>query len=104
MISGSMSSQRKFQSWIMLKKFQEALDKRKEAGILRTLKPKSAGIDFYSNDYLGLARNKELQAQLLQRVQENPKLLSGSSGSRLISGNSTITDETETYIAGQHQY
>jgi len=88
----------------MLKKFQEALNKRKEAGILRTLKPKSAGIDFYSNDYLGLAGNKELQAQLLQKVLENPALLSGSSGSRLISGNSHIVHETEHYIAQQHQY
>lgn len=99
-----MPSQRKFQSWIMLEKFQEALDKRKEAGILRTLKPKSEGIDFYSNDYLGLAGNEELQTQLLQKVQANPTLLSGSSGSRLISGNSNMTDETETYIARQHQY
>ncbi|REC78432.1 pyridoxal phosphate-dependent aminotransferase family protein [Chryseobacterium elymi] len=88
----------------MLKKFQEALDKRKEAGILRTLKPKLSGIDFYSNDYLGLAGNEELQAQLLLKVQENPQLLSGSSGSRLISGNSNITDEAENYIAEQHQY
>jgi len=88
----------------MLKKFQEALDNRKEAGILRTLKPKLNGIDFYSNDYLGLAGNEELQLQLLRKVQENPQLLSGSSGSRLISGNSNITDETEKYIAEQHQY
>ncbi|MCT2563875.1 aminotransferase class I/II-fold pyridoxal phosphate-dependent enzyme [Chryseobacterium herbae] len=88
----------------MLKKFEEVLDKRKEAGILRTLKPKSAGVDFYSNDYLGLAGNEELQEQLLQKVQEKPKLLSGSSGSRLISGNSNTTDETERYIAEQHKY
>ncbi|MCT2409876.1 aminotransferase class I/II-fold pyridoxal phosphate-dependent enzyme [Chryseobacterium antibioticum] len=88
----------------MLKKFQEALDKRKETGILRTLKPKFVGIDFYSNDYLGLAGNKELQLHLLLKVQENPQLLSGSSGSRLISGNTNTATETENYIAEQHQY
>lgn len=88
----------------MLKKFQEALDLRKEAGILRTLKPGLKGIDFYSNDYLGLAKNEELQQQLLSGVQENPALLSGSSGSRLISGNSRIATEVEHYIAQQHQY
>ncbi|NML68584.1 aminotransferase class I/II-fold pyridoxal phosphate-dependent enzyme [Chryseobacterium sp. RP-3-3] len=88
----------------MLKKFQAALDKRKEAGILRTLKPKLNGIDFYSNDYLGLAGNEELQLQLLLKVQENPQLLSGSSGSRLISGNTNTATETENYIAEQHQY
>ena len=38
--------------------FQEALEKRKENGTLRILRPKEQGIDFYSNDYLGLAGNK----------------------------------------------
>lgn len=88
----------------MLKKFQEALDIRKESGTVRTLKPQTAGIDFYSNDYLGLAGNKELQGQMLQKVQENPALLSGSSGSRLISGNSNTVTEAEHYIAEQHQF
>lgn len=88
----------------MLKKFREALDRRNETGILRTLKPELKGIDFYSNDYLGLAKNEELQWQLLSHVQENPALLSGSSGSRLISGNSRIVAEVEDYIAQQHQY
>lgn len=88
----------------MLKKFQEALDNRKEAGILRILKPKLNSIDFYSNDYLGLAGNEELQLQLLRKAQKNPQLLSGSSGSRLISGNSNTATETEHYIAQQHQY
>ncbi|KXH84306.1 aminotransferase class I/II-fold pyridoxal phosphate-dependent enzyme [Chryseobacterium kwangjuense] len=88
----------------MLKRFQEALDQRKEAGILRTLKPELTGIDFFSNDYLGLARNEKFQFKLLQLVQENPKLLTGSSGSRLISGNSNTVTEVENYIAGQHHY
>ncbi|MGG5207640.1 aminotransferase class I/II-fold pyridoxal phosphate-dependent enzyme [Chryseobacterium sp. MIQD13] len=104
MTSGSMPLQMKYHSLIMLKKFQNALDKRKEEGILRTLKPKSAGIDFYSNDYLGLAGNEEFQHLLLRQIQENPKILSGSSGSRLISGNSNTVSETENYIAEQHQY
>ncbi|MBB6369988.1 aminotransferase class I/II-fold pyridoxal phosphate-dependent enzyme [Chryseobacterium shigense] len=88
----------------MLNKFQEALDRRRETGILRTLKPESKGIDFYSNDYLGMSGNEEFQLQLLEMIQKNPKLLSGSSGSRLISGNSSIVTEVENYIAKQHQY
>ncbi|MBL1221040.1 aminotransferase class I/II-fold pyridoxal phosphate-dependent enzyme [Chryseobacterium sp. L7] len=88
----------------MLKKFQDALDRRNETGILRTLKPQLSGIDFYSNDYLGLAKNKEFQLQLLSCVQENPALLSGSSGSRLISGNSRTVTDVEAFIAKEHQY
>lgn len=98
---------RKLQSLIMLKNFhhfQEALEKRKEEGTLRILQPKSEGIDFYSNDYLGFARNKELQNLLLKQIIENPQLLSGSTGSRLISGNSSTVIETENYIAKEHQY
>lgn len=88
----------------MLHNFQEALDKRNEEGTLRILKSKSEGIDFYSNDYLGLARNKELQNVLLEKIIANPQLLSGSTGSRLISGNSFTVTEIENFIAQEHQY
>ncbi|GAA4165870.1 pyridoxal phosphate-dependent aminotransferase family protein [Chryseobacterium ginsenosidimutans] len=84
--------------------FLEALEKRKEDGTLRILQPKSEGIDFYSNDYLGLARNKELQNLLVNQIIENPQFLSGSTGSRLISGNSSTIIETENYIAKEHNY
>lgn len=84
--------------------FQEALEKREKNRTLRVLNTKSEGIDFYSNDYLGFARNSELQHLLLKEVTENPRLLSGSTGSRLISGNSSEVTETENYIAAEHQY
>jgi len=84
--------------------FQEALQKRKEEGTLRNLPKKSEGIDFYSNDYLGLARNKDFQEILIKNVLENPQLLSGSTGSRLISGNSSAIIEAEEYISKEHQY
>lgn len=87
-----------------IENFQISLDKRQEQGILRSLKIPSDGIDFYSNDYLGLAGNKDLQNVLLQKVMENPQWLSGSTGSRLISGNSNIVSCTENFIAGQHQF
>jgi 8-amino-7-oxononanoate synthase len=84
--------------------FQQSLDKRKEQGTLRSLKPESEGIDFYSNDYLGFARNKALQDILLQKVIEKPQLLSGSTGSRLISGNSDIVTMTEEFVAEKHMF
>jgi len=83
--------------------FQEALDKRKANQTLRILKPKSEGIDFYSNDYLGLARNEELQNLLLKQIIDHPHLLSGSTGSRLISGNSKEVIETENFISKEHK-
>jgi len=85
-------------------RFQESLDKRKEEGIIRHLRIQSDGIDFYSNDYLGFAKSKELQSLLLQKVTENPQLLSGSTGSRLISGNSEIAVSVEKDIAQKHQF
>lgn len=102
-----MPFRNKFQNLDMLNNFhifEEALKKRKENGTLRILNQKSEGIDFFSNDYLGLARNKNLQNLLLKNVLENPQLLSGSTGSRLISGNSPEAVETENFIAKEHQY
>lgn len=84
--------------------FQQSLDRRKEEGTFRNLKAKSEGIDFYSNDYLGLAGNKDLQDILLQKVIADPLLLSGSTGSRLISGNSNTVSMTERFIAEKHQF
>ncbi|MDR4954098.1 pyridoxal phosphate-dependent aminotransferase family protein [Chryseobacterium sp. ES2] len=85
-------------------RFQESLDKRTEEGILRRLLLQSDGIDFYSNDYLGLAKSKELQQLLLQNITDNPQLLSGSTGSRLISGNSDMAVSVEKNIAQKHQF
>lgn len=84
--------------------FQESLQKRAEEGRLRSLKPRLEGVDFYSNDYLGLARNKEFQDLLLKKINDNPGLLSGSTGSRLISGNSDMATATESFIAERHSF
>lgn len=82
--------------------FQTALDKRKDEGTLRSLRKPSQGIDFYSNDYLGLAGNPELHNLLLEQIVEKPQLLSGSTGSRLISGNTFEVNKTEKFIAEHH--
>lgn len=91
----------------MLNNFQhffESLEERKKKGIIRILNQKQEGKDFYSNDYLGLSKNQEFRNLLLKTVSENPQLLCGSTGSRLISGNSSIVTETEKFIAKEHQY
>lgn len=57
------------------------LDKRKR---LRALAPR-AGVDFSSNDYLGLAASEELREAALKGIGEGVPL--GSGGSRLLRGN-----------------
>lgn len=67
---------------------------------LRTLKTSYPPIDFSSNDYLGFSTQALLSAELKNMV---PSLRIGSTGSRLISGNSLLFNEVEKTIAEFHQ-
>jgi len=83
---------------------QKQLNKRKEENNLRTLTlPNPNNIDFFSNDYLGLARNQELQNSILEeyKLQSNRFKTSrnGSTGSRLLSGHNEYFEEVETQLA-----
>lgn len=79
-------------------KLQSELNKRTDKGSLRKLTLTTGKIDFYSNDYLGLAQNQELIKNIEHEISaQNYKL--GSTGSRLISGNSVYFEELESYLA-----
>lgn len=80
---------------------QRLLDQRYENGRFRKLNaPQSGFIDFYSNDYLGLAGNKIVQKEFLKSLTENDnEYLFGSTGSRLVSGNVPVFDYAENYLA-----
>ncbi|MDM1383181.1 8-amino-7-oxononanoate synthase [Myroides marinus] len=83
---------------------QYRLNKRIIQGNYRTLKHySSCAVDFISNDYLGFSRDLVFQKELLHTVVANPKLLTGSTGSRLISGNSELIEDIETNIASLHK-
>lgn len=70
---------------------------RIDADALRQLTVSRGGIDFSSNDYLGIVRQGLLQPNV-------PASLShGSTGSRLLSGNSALAEQTEQKIAAFHQ-
>src|SRR6266481_905711 len=56
-----------------------------------------AGVDFSSNDYLGLAADPRLRQALLQGVEECRQ--SGSTGSRLLSGDHPAWSELEAEFA-----
>lgn len=70
-------------------KFQQKLIERKKMGSERSLSLFNGFTDFFSNDYLGLALHTEFQ-------DFKP---AGSTGSRLISGNSEEAQKTEKWIA-----
>ncbi len=72
----------------------DKLNERSAAGNLRTLKTNKASVDFYSNDYLGIAAHSLLTSEGQEQT--------GSTGSRLLSGNQIFTEQTEHYIAAFH--
>jgi 8-amino-7-oxononanoate synthase len=76
---------------------QEKLDERKANGLFRSLVCADHLVDFSSNDYLGFARLKELRPSNFDE-----ELKAGATGSRLISGNSKLAEETEHIIAQYH--
>ena len=68
---------------------------RKEQDAYRQLRSAPSGIDFCSNDYLGMAKN-----DLLQIASAHYK--TGSTGSRLLTGNYELIEKTESSIAAFH--
>lgn len=74
------------------------LKKRAALGNLRNLGGLSSGIDFLSNDYLGLAQDKKLQKRIAQRWKSELGQWNGSTGSRLLSGNHQYYKELETLL------
>jgi len=69
-----------------LNRLQERLQQREEEGTRRSLSLFSEHVDFWSNDYLGLARTA-VQASF-----------SGATGSRLLSGNSKEAETCEAFF------
>ncbi|MFO0398505.1 MAG: aminotransferase class I/II-fold pyridoxal phosphate-dependent enzyme [Sphingobacteriia bacterium] len=79
---------------------QQQLDERASTGQLRRLPPPLDGRpDFCSNDYLGLARLAQLRLQVAHLAQDAP---TGSTGSRLLAGNSELAMQVEAQIAAYH--
>lgn len=70
---------------------KKKLDERKSQNAFRQLQLSNNKIDFCSNDYLGIVKNN------LLKIDGN--LRTGSTGSRLLSGNYKLIEETEKLIA-----
>jgi 8-amino-7-oxononanoate synthase len=74
---------------------QKKLQERRDEGSLRALRSPADLVDFCSNDYLGIVKNHRLHTT-------DKSLSAGSTGSRLISGNYLLIEETERMIAAFH--
>jgi 8-amino-7-oxononanoate synthase len=105
-----------------LNHLKNLLDKRQEDNLMRILPIFNAftpqSIDFFSNDYLGVAQNPQILALIQEKLEKNytknientknteksTKLLhfAGATGSRLISGNIPQATQAEKYIAEFH--
>ena len=82
----------------VLRAIQEALREREEAGLRRSLEAAPAGVDFCSNDYLGLARDRRLRRRIAALAAESAAP-QGATGSRLISGNHAAIGKLEARLA-----
>mmetsp|Transcript_14196 Transcript_14196/g.18124 ORF Transcript_14196/g.18124 Transcript_14196/m.18124 type:complete len:532 (-) Transcript_14196:80-1675(-) len=87
----------------------KVLQKRKVTGAFRSLLTTKTLVDFSSNDYLGLARSENLHQKIVNEVDHLRKTLVrpserliGSTGSRLLAGNSQYYEDTEKDIAEFH--
>ncbi len=78
---------------------QQLLHLRKQDNLFRSLKTNYPAIDFSSNDYLGFSTQGLLHNEI-KNLEPSVKI--GSTGSRLISGNSVLFNEIEHSIARFH--
>ena len=79
------------------------LRQRKDENNFRSLKITSGLVDFYSNDYLGFACDEKLRNKIDEEIKSNKQISLGSTGSRLLSGNSDYAESLEKFIAEFHQ-
>jgi len=75
------------------------LSEREAQNALRQLQLPSGNTDFCSNDYLGIVRNRLLESRVAGAFMNYRH---GSTGSRLLAGNSLLAEETESFIASFH--
>lgn len=68
----------------------------------RELRVSSTKVDFCSNDYLGMVKNNLVRMQTAD-VESPSSPKHGSSGSRLLSGNYLLIEETEMQLAAFHR-
>lgn len=76
----------------------EKMGARIREGTFRTLKINEGLTDFFSNDYLGFSANSEIDRRA-RAFSTDGSSVNGSTGSRLISGNTRAHEDLETNLA-----
>ncbi len=76
----------------------KALREREQANLLRLMPDAPRGVDFCSNDYLGLARDPRLRRRIAE-ISAHRAVPQGATGSRLISGNHPALEALESRLA-----
>lgn len=93
---------------IRMPALKRKLSRRASQGNLRQLTITNQLIDFASNDYLGLSRSMHLRTAVLQEWETMRCKMTtnglGSTGSRLLTGNSHYAEQLEYSIANFHHY
>ncbi len=84
-------------------KLQKKIENRIADNALRVLDNFSGLVDFSSNDYLGFSASETIFNNALSILKENNPQQNGATGSRLLSGNYKLYEETESFIAGIHK-
>lgn len=78
---------------------KKKIENRKKVGTYRSMQINDTKVDFWSNDYLGLAHSQNLRAIIDDNLK---KINNGATGSRLISGNSHLHEQVEKDLAVFH--
>lgn len=84
------------------RQLNQQLERRKQANSYRSLLITEGLTDFCSNDYLGFASSDKLNSMIFSPANTHLLQRTGSTGSRLISGNHFLTEQLENDIANFH--
>lgn len=79
------------------------LENRKQNNSLRILPAFNNLVDFSSNDYVGFSKSESIFKHTHTYLLENEIFQNGATGSRLISGNHSLYQTTEAFIAEFHE-
>lgn len=83
-------------------RIEQYLTKRKENHLFRQLTVNQLLVDFSSNDYLGFSRSAYIKQQVDIEYNTLKSTKNGATGSRLLSGNSTLYEDLEHLLAETH--